>query len=282
MINFLKKYIAKNYLDIQAESDQLSIIKTQNGLGQWDRKIVFYVMKKNLNHPSLVVYSARSQSANEVLINSISSLELNQQFGPKLLFKDYYQDIIFWGVEFLNGRKLNLENKVDMNLSWEYLMQTFSQTDLLQKTLEDFYQELKKKFLQLGLNINSFLSPLPDNVGSLSLPIIPQHGDFQDNNLFIVDKRLKIIDWDDYGQINFPLFDFLTLALKYQRKIGKDKYIDEQFKKFYELAGVSGIDQKIILKLYYLYDFLRKDRLRFPVEKKQYLEILINKLKEIN
>jgi len=52
-----------------------------------------------------------------------------------------------------------------------------------------------------------------DNDSIKNLPYIPQHGDFVINNLAGSGSQLIIFDWEDYGKITLPGFDFCTLLM---------------------------------------------------------------------
>ena len=46
-----------------------------------------------------------------------------------------------------------------------------------------------------------------------SVTLLPQHGDLWSQNLLVVDGEVWLLDFEEYGQIQVPLFDDLTLVL---------------------------------------------------------------------
>lgn len=207
MINFLKKYIDGTH----------SIVKTQNGKAHITKKIVYFSFGEK-ESPQAVIYSSRNKQANQYLEKSIDNIMANGDLAPKIMFQDYYEGILFCGVEYAAGRKMSLANQSDFHRVVNLLIDRH----------------------RAGL---------------------PQHGDFQDNNIFISDSKVTVIDWDDYGQISWPLFDFYTLYFKYLRKVGHDEFIDSQKRRFFE--AVNAIENEEEAKMLYdRFDKERKSKLR--------------------
>ncbi len=50
-------------------------------------------------------------------------------------------------------------------------------------------------------------------IGSIRLPVVPQHGDFFSGNLLLHRKQWHIVDWESFGFIDLPLYDVLTFFL---------------------------------------------------------------------
>jgi hypothetical protein len=46
-----------------------------------------------------------------------------------------------------------------------------------------------------------------------SLPVIPQHGDFFINNLFLHREQLRVLDWESYGIVDLPFYDLFTFLI---------------------------------------------------------------------
>lgn len=46
-----------------------------------------------------------------------------------------------------------------------------------------------------------------------SLPLIPQHGDLMPGNLLSDGDRLYVVDWENFGKVDFPFYDLLTLLV---------------------------------------------------------------------
>ncbi len=44
-----------------------------------------------------------------------------------------------------------------------------------------------------------------------SLPVIPQHGDLYSGNVLSNRKRFYIVDWENFGAVDLPFYDLLTL-----------------------------------------------------------------------
>ena len=268
MINFLKQYLANKHFDNSLAPDQLDIIKTQNGTGHIKKKLVFYIFKHNEKSPAMVIYSARDKQVNHVLKQAVANNKIQEDFSPRFLFEDYHHDIYFAGFEFINSRKFDLQKKSDLDLVFEYLINQYKNNNNPDKSITEFYQDIKKRFKKIGLDIDKLLGDKIDSLQDIKLPSIKQHGDLQDNNIFVVNHKLKIIDWDDYGMIDWPLFDFCTLYLKYQRKFGNDSFIEKYWTDFIK------IDKNTCFVFYYLYNFLRKDKLHNRFERKIHYKVL--------
>lgn len=281
MINFLKEYLATNYFD-NINKHNISIIKTQNGVGHAKKKVVFYIFKKNKKQPELVVYSARNKDFNNILEKSIEDTKVNKNFAPDVLFEDYHNAIFFVGLKFVGPHKFDLSNKKHVNLAFDYFTEEYNKNKKVNtKSIVELYQDVINNFSIINIDVTKLVGDKLDVLKDMRFPMIKQHGDFQDNNIFIVDGKLKIIDWDDYGFCQFPLFDVYTLYLKYIRKIGKDDFIKNKLEDFYKLGDFGEIKEDVYKVFYYLYDFLRKDRLHNKFERKKYYLELENKLKKI-
>jgi aminoglycoside phosphotransferase (APT) family kinase protein len=54
-----------------------------------------------------------------------------------------------------------------------------------------------------------------------ALPVIPQHGDLYTGNLVANASRWYVVDWESYGAIDLPFYDFLTLMFSVLRMRGE-------------------------------------------------------------
>ncbi len=280
MINFLKTYLSQGFLSGISVHD-IDIVKTQNGLAHQDKKLVFYVFTKQYSQPALVIYASRQPQANSILEESIKSIELNQDCAPKILFKSYYQDILFVGLEYIIGQSLQLTKRSDLDLAFAWLQaryQTGQHNSI--KSLAGFYEVLEKKFSAIGLSLDPTWRNKINQLANFNLPTIAQHGDWQDNNVFVSDKKLKIIDWDDYGFIDWPLFDFSTLYFKCWRKKVDANYLQGKKKEFFRAIALAEISDDVLRVFYELMNFLRKDKLHNKYERRQYYQALLKDLRK--
>jgi hypothetical protein len=53
-----------------------------------------------------------------------------------------------------------------------------------------------------------------------ALPVIPQHGDLYLDNVLCYRKECHIVDWENFGLIDLPFYDVLTLLLSFLRASG--------------------------------------------------------------
>ena len=280
MINFLKTYLVKDFFPNIREKD-IEIIKTQNGLAHPHKKLVFYVFKGQSAQPDLVIYASRYPQANDILEQSIKNIELNHDFSPKILFKSHYQDILFVGLEYIAGQSLDLNNHSHLDLAFDYLVKKYNNNkNNPSKSLSQYYQAIKEKFLATGQEVDPNWEKRISQVSDIKLPTISQHGDFQDNNLFVVEGQLKIVDWDDYGFIDWPLFDWLTLYLKCVRKKVDTSYLQNKQEEFLRVTGLSKSNQDVLVLFYELFNFLRKDKLHNKYERAKYYSNLLKNLKK--
>lgn len=280
MIDFLKNYLVQKNIGGYSTLDAFDIIKTQNGEGHINKKAVFYVFKNKEARPFLVIYTARNKEVNYILEKSIEVMNTNSDFAPKIVFEDYYNGIFFAGVEFLEADKLSLENQTDLSIALDYLASNYKNTQSnTTKKIGDFYSDIREYFHKIDIDIEPLVGKYLNNFKDINLPVLKQHGDFQDNNLFVVSGRLKIIDWDNYGMIDFPFFDFLNLYLKCKRKKQNFEFVE---KKWQEISEKYDVDIKIFLLFYYLYDFLRKDAVHDKFGRAEYLVDLKNNLNKVS
>lgn len=276
MIDFFKKYLVENYFTEEVSLFDLSFVKTQNGLGYRNKKVVFYVFVKNNSIPSLVIYTVRDQEYSKILSEAITKMKQYDSFAPRVLFEGKDNNLYFAGVEYVGGNKFQLDNHQHWALLEQFLTEQMNKKSG-SKTLTEFYNQVRDLLIKAGLSdILSDKAEIPE----IPLPLIVQHGDFQDNNMFVVADKLKIIDWDDYGFIDWPLFDWLSLYLKYCRKFGEDEFIQNFWNKFITNFGLQAVPKKVLTDIYYFYDFLRKDRYHYLFERKNHLQALLNNLKE--
>lgn len=54
------------------------------------------------------------------------------------------------------------------------------------------------------------------------LPAVIQHGDLAVNNVGLKDLGLVVFDWEDYGRVTFPLFDFTIFVASLRRFNARD------------------------------------------------------------
>jgi hypothetical protein len=65
-----------------------------------------------------------------------------------------------------------------------------------------------------------------------TLPVIPQHGDLYLDNVFCYRDERHIIDWEDFGAIDLPYYDLLTLLHSFLRASANEpEHWDARLKK---------------------------------------------------
>ncbi|CAN0445101.1 unnamed protein product, partial [Ectocarpus fasciculatus] len=124
--------------------------------------------------------------------------------------------------------------------------------------------------------------------GTLSrLMPVPQHSDLSINNIGLSRKGVIIFDWEDYGNVVLPGFDFLTLILSglefsadaadsYFEKHLNDSERDPSWCK--SVADVLGLNTEnifdfiMIVSIVFLY---QKQKLGYGTKITQYLETLL-------
>ena len=59
----------------------------------------------------------------------------------------------------------------------------------------------------------------PHSDGCKDLPVIPQHGDLYPDNILRYKDQCHIVDWENFGAIDLPFYDLLTLLIAFLRAI---------------------------------------------------------------
>jgi hypothetical protein len=280
MIPYFKNYL-KSTSTLPVGTGDLStidIFKIQNGEGHPQKKVVFPVIFNNDKNSKLIIYSARCKENNDTIINSTNNIVKNYPYSPQLYFVDYFEGIAFAGVENCFGDVVNLENQDDINLIFDFFKSTKKQDPV---PLIDFYQEAIKLLLDKGLYMpDEIQSQINDLVGrDIKFPRIKQHGDFQPNNMFIMGDRLRIIDWDDYGKIDFPFFDAISIYLRI-KKIN-EKQADEFIGRFFKELRFNEFDIKPLVIIYEIFNYNRKYYLKDNFNKQNNFNLFLESLSNI-
>jgi aminoglycoside phosphotransferase (APT) family kinase protein len=91
-----------------------------------------------------------------------------------------------------------------------------------------------------------------------SLPIVPQHGDLFQGNLLSHGNQWRVVDWENFGRVDFPFFDLLTLLFSILRARGETpetwdpvlvKQVPSLIEFYTQKMGLSSADVTRLLPL---------------------------------
>jgi len=150
--------------------------------------------------------------------------------------------------------------------------------------------ELIRESLSVCLSIGTKLSDLVisrveemakqlDIIGELK--VFPQHGDFCLNNLMVEKKDMHVIDFEDFGMTNLPLFDEFTLALSLASQAPESagsSFEKELFLCTQEKLEQLGIERDLLPSLFMCHLLVRLGPWSAGVQRKEYREWLLSVL----
>jgi len=171
---------------------------------------------------------------------------------------------------FLSGRSIYFEMRnfrqtaesisthFRMALEWLTSFQNATRTNVTETTERKTTQlRLLEQSLRL-CNLDSQGQAKIENAIQLleaceqSIPEVSRHGDFWAKNCMIQDENIKVVDWEKFQPVGFPLFDAFFFAVSYGLSFSwsRGKWLDpaSAFRAtFYETNKVSACVQDFLL-----------------------------------
>ncbi len=279
MIPAIRKYLARSNVDgIPTNAQDITLVKTHNGSAHPNKKLVFIVYRPQEARPCAVVYSMRP-GCDPVAVPAIA--ETMQGFGPEapaVLSTGVTPEGPIAVVEWISDQRLDLNNQLERTSLLSWIQDRITAESDTQKILSliGYYDELRIHIESLGVIIpRQFHDRLMQRLQLHDNPLaaVPQHGDLQPNNIYHGTQGMRIIDWDDYGNIDFPLFDFFTLYIRCRKIASLRDWASAAWKSVAMLYKLDTNSLHLIKALYYLYDFWRKDAVHYASERPRYFQL---------
>lgn len=297
MINYLEKLILDNWENWVGgvKPKGLDFLKTHAGQATRNKKVGFFVFGKE--KPIIFIKTVRESGYNKIIEDGFEKLKsvyksLSDGSVPKPIYLGNYQGIVFSLETAIVGKQFHSCKKqkdLERFLDWFFKFQnSMAKKERLSSDQSKYYVDrLVDGFLKLyklekdsGELIEILASKTKE--GADSLPLIIQHGDLTPDNVINDRGEIKVIDWDNFGKIDLPLFDLLVFLQRWSgiRDVSfVDKYpavIEEYFKRF----KIDKKALKLLLFCYYLLDFLRKKEALTDYDK-EYLKARLKEIKKL-
>lgn len=250
MIKYLEKLILDNWENWVGDKKpkQLDFLKTHAGQATRNKKIGFFVFNKK--KPVIFVKTVREDKYNSIIDNGFEKLKniyekLSDGSTPKPIYLGKHQGIAFSLEIAIIGKQFHsCKNQKD-----------------LEKFLDWFF-----KFQRLMKQGEKII----------------QHGDLTPDNVINDKGKIKVIDWDNFGKINMPLFDLLVFLQRWSgiRDVSFIHEYSDVIKKYLEEFKIDEKTLKFLIFNYYLLDFRRKEKVLTDYDKK-YLEARLKEVKKL-
>lgn len=258
MTRYLEKLILDNWENWVGgiKPKNLDFLKTHAGQATRNKKVGFFVF--NNDKPIIFVKTVRESKYNEVIESGFKKLkhiyrELSDGSAPKPIYIGNHQGIIFSLETAITGKQFHSCKKqkdLERFLDWFFRFQRLMQN---------------KKELSIG-----------------GLPSIIQHGDLTPDNVINDRGEIRVIDWDNFGKIDMPLFDLLAFLQRWSgiRDISFIHKYSDIIRKYLEEFKIDKKALKFLIFNYYLLDFKRKEKVLTDYDKK-YLEARLKEVKKL-
>jgi len=150
-------------------------------------------------------------------------------------------------------------------------------------------RESLRKFLTTGTIVSteniSYIekaAAVLDGIGEIES--YPQHGDFCLNNLIVNDKKMHVIDFEDFGITQLPLYDEFTLALSLAEQAGANvntSIAREIAECTQDKAETLGIDREMIPALLLCHLLIRLGEWSLGDSRKEYRQKLMHLFEDL-
>lgn len=291
MINYLENLILDNWNKWvnTVKPEKLDFLKIHVWHATRNKKVGFFVFAKN--EPIIFAKTIRESQHNKIIEDGFGRLKniykkINDGSVPRPLYLGDYQGATFSLETAIIGKQFHSCKKqkdLEKFLKWFFKFQRLMKQkkklniDSFVKKFLDLY-ESEKNLREL---IKELVSGLKRDIGVLSLPSIIQHGDLTPDNVINDRGETKVIDWDNFGKIDLPLFDLLVFLQRWSgiRDVSFIREYSAIIKKYLEEFDIDKRALKSLVFCYYLLDFLRKKEILTDYDKK-YLEARLKEIKK--
>ncbi len=112
--------------------------------------------------------------------------------------------VVNWLINFQSENKLGVWSKTDLKKEQSSYLEAIKSIGLPSET----------SALLVGL-LNKYFA----STHELTLPIVPEHGDFVKTNMIVSGDKVSVIDWEFFKPKSTPFFDLLTFVIN-QARVG--------------------------------------------------------------
>ena len=300
MIIYLEKLILDNWGKwVEGNKpNHLDFLKIHAGQATRNKKVGFFVFNKQI--PIIFVKTIRESKDNMIIEEEFEKLKNaykknNERLAPKPIYLGEYQSMKFSLEEAVVGTQFHSFNKekhlnLFLNSFLDFQARMEKEKKLTKEELSHYLEKLSDGFIKL-FKTEDYLTNLIKNItktlknNNLSvMPLISQHGDLTPDNVLINNQReVKIIDWDNFGKIELPLFDLLVFLQRWSgiRAVGFVNDYIKTIEDYLDKFNINKKSLKLLVFCYYLLDFIRKKKVLTDYDKK-YLKLRLEEIKNLN
>jgi len=303
MIQYLEKLILDNWIDWIGDKkpEGLDFLKIHAGQATRNKKVGFFIFKDN--KPIFFIKTVRESRHNEIIKRSFEKSKniyryLNNRSVPKPIYFGDYQGVYFYLETVALGKQFHsCKAKKDLKifLNWFFSFQklmievgdknkkdiNIKLIDYIDNLVNDFCG-LYKLEKNLKETIKDTSSMIKNSIDNLEIASISQHGDLTPDNVLSAKGEIEVIDWDNFGDINLPLFDLLVFLQRWSgiRDISFIHKYSVIIKKYLKEFNIDKQALKLLVFCYYLLDFIRKKEILTAYDRK-YLKARLREIKEL-
>lgn len=297
MTQYLEKLILDNWKNWAGgiKPKGLDFLKIHAGQAARNKKVGFFVF--NNDKPVIFAKTVRESKYNKVIEDSFERLKniyknLSDESVPKPIHLGSYEGIDFSLETAIVGKQFHSCKKqkdLERFLRWffEFQERMMKKEKLTSSQLKYYVDRLVGGFLKLyklEKDQEELVEALASKAkeGAKSLSLIAQHGDLTPDNIISDKGKIKVIDWDNFGKIDLPLFDLLVFLQRWSgiRDVSFVYEYSAVIEGYCERFKIDKKALKLLLFCYYLLDFLRKKEVLTDYDKK-YLEARLKEIKKL-
>jgi aminoglycoside phosphotransferase (APT) family kinase protein len=205
-------------------------------------KTTFILFKQN--KPKFIIKVSKENTLKKRL-SIIKKLKMNTYIKntiPRLIKKGNFSGHFFYIESFLSGHRMipdqhNLDFHLQLIISWLTELNSIENWKIDNKKLREIKKNIKEfnsfRFLKETDRkcLKIILSQL--NKKSKEIKLYISHGDFAHSNILIENKKINVLEFDEYDR-NIPLFDFFNFLMSYYFYILGERKTKDTFIEFLE------------------------------------------------
>lgn len=296
MVNYLENLILNNWNKWVgvAKPEKLDFLKTHAGQATRNKKVGFFVFANK--KPIIFVKTVRKGKYNKVIEDGFEKLEsiykiLNDGSVPKPIYLGKHQGIIFSLETAIRGKQFHsCKKQSDLKkfLKWLFEFQKLMRENkeiilgsYLDNLLAGFFELYKTEKVLEDL-IKELALEIKKEIVGLKVFSVRQHGDLTPDNVINDRGKIKVIDWDNFDNIDLPSFDLLVFLQRWSgiRDISFIHEYPSIIERYFKEFNIDKQALKSLVFSYYLLDFLRKKK-ELTNYDKQYLKERLKEIKEL-
>ncbi len=299
MIQHLEKLILDNWENWIGgiKPKGLDFLKIHAGQAIRNKKVGFFAFYND--KPVIFAKTVRESKYNKIIEDNFEKLEniykyLDNGSVPRPIYLGNYHGIVLSLETVILGKQFHsCKKQKDLKkfLKWFFKFQRLmmQKEKINSNQLKDYVDELVSKFLnlyKLERDLKELIKKISQNlkndIGGLVLPLIAQHGDLTPDNVLNDKGKIKVIDWDNFGKIELPLFDLLVFLQRWN-DIRDVSFVPKYLAIIKEYLKEFDIDKRALKSLIFCYcllDFIRKKQALTDYDKK-YLRARLKEIKKL-